>query len=213
MHLFDQLHPDWKLILKTQKILIDEIEHRLVIDTTAPEYHQIFRALRNPIDSAKVVIFGQDPYPRAGHANGLAFSVDKQVSPLPPSLKNIFKELTDDVGVEAPHDGDLSHWSDQGVLLINRILSTETGSSLAHSEYGWQVITDLIAQELGKRQVVAILWGNNAQQLSRFFREEWVIASAHPSPLSAYRGFFGSRPFSRANQILQSHGISPIKWA
>lgn len=213
MHLFDQLHEDWKLLLVDHRDLMSEIEERLIDQHVAPEFEQILRGLTHPIDSTKVVIFGQDPYPTSGHANGLAFSVNTQVQPIPASLRNIYKELSDDLHTEPPNHGDLSHWFDQGVLLVNRILTTQVGESLAHEDYGWQVITDRIARELGTRQVVAILWGKSAQQLSSYFRVDWVVTSVHPSPLSAHRGFFGSKPFSRANAILVGHGISPIKWA
>lgn len=210
-HLFDQLHSDWKLVLSKHKTLIDQIEERLLSIDCAPEFENVFRSLSRSIESSRVVIFGQDPYPSKGHANGLAFSVNKSVSPLPPSLRNIFAELASDVGVERL-DGDLTDWFSQGVLLVNRVLSTEVGTSLAHSDFGWQEVTQSIAQELGKREVVAILWGKNAGELSSFFPAERRIESVHPSPLSAYRGFFGSKPFSRCNQILLSDNQSVINW-
>jgi uracil-DNA glycosylase len=210
-HLFDQLHSDWKLVLSKHKNLIDRIEERLLSIDCAPEFENVFRTLSRSIESSRVVIFGQDPYPSKGHANGLAFSVNKSVSPLPPSLRNIFAELATDVGVERL-DGDLTDWFSQGVLLVNRVLSTEVGTSLAHSDFGWQEVTQSIAQELGKREVVAILWGKNAGELSSFFPAERRIESVHPSPLSAYRGFFGSKPFSRCNQILLSNNQSVINW-
>ena len=210
-HLFDQLHSDWKLVLSKHKTLIDQIEERLLNIDCAPEFESVFRTLSRSIESSRVVIFGQDPYPSKGHANGLAFSVNKSVSPLPPSLRNIFAELASDVGVERL-DGDLTDWFSQGVLLVNRVLSTEVGTSLAHSDFGWQEVTQSIAQELGKREVVAILWGKNAGELSSFFPAERRIESVHPSPLSAYRGFFGSKPFSRCNQILLSDNQSVINW-
>ena len=177
----------------------------------APEFSHVFRSLSRPIESTRAVIFGQDPYPTKGHAHGLAFSVDQSVSTLPPSLRNILTELSSDLGVTR-RSGDLSDWFDQGVLLVNRVLTTQTGSSLAHSNFGWQEVTDAVAQELGRHDVVAILWGKSAGELSRYFRTEWQIQSVHPSPLSAYRGFFGSKPFSRCNEILVSHKKSPIHW-
>jgi uracil-DNA glycosylase len=210
-HLFDQLHSDWKLVLSKHKVLIDQIEERLLNIDCAPEFENVFRTLSRSIESSRVVIFGQDPYPSKGHANGLAFSVNKSVSPLPPSLRNIFAELASDVGVQRL-DGDLTDWFNQGVLLVNRVLSTEVGISLAHSDFGWEEVTQSIAQELGKREVVAILWGKNAGELSSFFPAERRIESVHPSPLSAYRGFFGSKPFSRCNQILLSNNQSVINW-
>ena len=209
--LFDQLHTDWKLVLSKHKASIDQIEEKLLGSDCAPEFESVFRTLSDSIENARVVIFGQDPYPTKGHANGLAFSVNRSVSPLPPSLRNIFAELATDCGVERL-DGDLTDWFDQGVLLVNRVLSTEAGTSLAHADFGWNEITETVAQELGNRDVVAILWGKNAGELSEFFRPEWRIESVHPSPLSAYRGFFGSKPFSRCNDILLSNNMRAIDW-
>ena len=177
----------------------------------APDFDKVFRSLTRSIEATNVVIFGQDPYPTKGHAHGLAFSVDSSVSPLPPSLRNIFKELSTDCGINRT-SGDLTDWFDQGVLLVNRVLTTQTGASLAHADFEWQQITDVVAQELGKHNVVAILWGKNAGELSHHFAPELIIESVHPSPLSAYRGFFGSKPFSRCNEILKAHDKSPIAW-
>jgi len=210
-HLFDQLHADWQAVLRPQKELIDHIEKKLAGVDVAPEYENIFRSLSRSIASTRVVIFGQDPYPTKGHANGLAFSVDRSISPLPASLRNIFSELSSDCEVTRT-SGDLSDWFDQGVMLINRVMTTQTGSSLAHSNFQWHLITDAVASELGQKEVVAILWGKNAEKLSGYFAPEWRIQSVHPSPLSAYRGFFGSRPFSRCNAILVEHGKTPIRW-
>ena len=212
MHLFDQLHPDWRVVLTPHSDLIDEIEKKLVGVEHTPEFSRIFRSLTRSIASTRVVIFGQDPYPSLGHAHGLAFSVDASVSPLPPSLRNILTELSTDIGVTRT-SGDLSDWFDQGVLLVNRVLTTETGTSFAHANFGWQEVTNAVAQELGKHDVVAILWGKSAGELAPYFRPEWRIESVHPSPLSAYRGFFGSKPFSRANAILENQDIEAISWA
>jgi uracil-DNA glycosylase len=156
------------------------------------------------------VIVGQDPYPTPGNAMGLAFSTPPSVKKIPQSLKNIFAELENDQGIAPPTTGDLSHWSSAGVLLLNRILTTRQGESNAHTDIGWQRITDHIATELGKRDVVAVLWGKQAQELSGFFRHK--VESVHPSPLSAYRGFFGSKPFTQVNQLLISQGREPIDW-
>ena len=177
----------------------------------APEFSSIFRSLSRSIESTHAVIFGQDPYPTRGHAHGLAFSVDQSVTRLPPSLRNIFTELSTDCGVTRK-SGDLSDWFDQGVLLINRVLTTQTGTSLAHENFGWQGVTNSVAQELGKHDVVAILWGKSAGELAQYFHPKWRIESVHPSPLSAYRGFFGSKPFSRCNEILVAHQKSPVNW-
>jgi uracil-DNA glycosylase len=208
--LFEQLHSDWQGVLSSKKELIEQIESKLD-SSVAPDFSKIFRALSNSIQSTSVVIFGQDPYPTKGHAHGLAFSVDNSVSPLPPSLRNIFEELRTDC-VISRNSGDLSDWFDQGVMLMNRVLSTETGSSMAHLNLGWQEITDAVAQELGRHDVVAILWGKNAGELAKYFRPDWRIESVHPSPLSAYRGFFGSKPFSRCNEILESNNKISIRW-
>ena len=210
-HLFDQLHPDWKEVLQPYSGSISKIERSLLGVDISPEFSNIFRSLTRSIDSTSVVIFGQDPYPTQGHAHGLAFSVDDSVTPLPPSLRNIFTELSDDCGITRKQ-GDLSDWFDQGVMLLNRVLTTQTGSSLAHSAIGWQEITGAVAKELGKHEIVAILWGKSAGELARYFSPEWRIESVHPSPLSAYRGFFGSKPFSRCNDILIAQKRSPIRW-
>jgi uracil-DNA glycosylase len=158
----------------------------------------------------RCVIIGQDPYPTAGHANGLSFSTHPSVTPLPKSLQNIFTEYQSDLGETAPLNGDLSSWDSQGVMLLNRVLTTEVGTANAHTKFGWQRITDAVARELGARGVVAILWGRQAQELAQFF--PYRVESPHPSPLSAYRGFFGSKPFSKVNAILVAQGKPRISW-
>ena len=152
--LFDQLHPDWQKVLLSQKELIDKIDFAITDKAIAPSRENIFRALREPISDTKVVIFGQDPYPTLGHAHGLAFSVNGSVTKLPPSLRNIFEELSIDTGKPKREMGDLSDWSNQGVLLLNRILTTEVGSSMVHQSLGWQTITEVVAAELGSRDLV-----------------------------------------------------------
>jgi uracil-DNA glycosylase len=209
--LFDQLHPEWQSELARHKELIDSIDLILRKREIAPSYDLVFRALSTPIASTKVVIFGQDPYPTKGHAHGLAFSVEASVSPLPPSLRNIYKELIEDLGI-LRSDGDLSDWADQGVMLINRILSTDIGQSMAHSKLGWQEVTETVAQILGKKDVVAVLWGNTALELKHYFRPDHFVSSVHPSPLSAHRGFFGSSPFSQVNAKLVAKGYKEIIW-
>lgn len=211
MPLFDQLHPQWQSELKQHKDLIQKIETFVQNREITPVHDLVFRALDKPIDSTRVVIFGQDPYPKKGHAHGLAFSVDSEVAPLPASLRNIFKELHSDVGINRSK-GDLSDWTDQGVMLINRVLTTDIGKSLAHVNLGWQEVTNSVALTLGKRGALAVLWGNSALELKKFFPENDVITSAHPSPLSAYRGFFGSKPFSKVNDKLVTKGYSAISW-
>ena len=211
MQLFDQLHPQWQVELARHKDLIDTIDSHIANTAVAPDYKVILRALSRPIDSTRVVIFGQDPYPTKGVAHGLAFSVDSSVEKLPPSLRNIYKELQADLGVTRTN-GDLSDWADQGVMLVNRILSTEVGKSMAHNTLGWQQITETVAQLLGDRDVIAVLWGSSALELKKYFKEGSVISSVHPSPLSAYRGFFGSQPFSKINTKLREKGLKEITW-
>jgi uracil-DNA glycosylase len=211
VQLFDQLHPQWQVELARHKDLIDTIDNHIANTAVAPDYKLIFRALSRPIDSTRVVIFGQDPYPTKGVAHGLAFSVDSSVEKLPPSLRNIYKELQTDLGVTRIN-GDLSDWADQGVMLVNRVLSTEVGKSMAHDTLGWQQITETVAQLLGDRDVIAVLWGSSALELKRYFNEGSVISSVHPSPLSAYRGFFGSQPFSRINAKLREKGLKEVTW-
>ena len=212
MNLFDQMHVEWRRELAHLEPQFDEIESVLEGQSIAPDYAKIMRALELPISSIRVVIIGQDPYPTRGFAQGLAFSVGAEISPLPATLRNIFKELSTDYPSSRHDNGDLARWSNQGVLLLNRILTTRVGQSLAHIHIGWQEITNEIARVLGAHSIVAILWGKNAQELSGYFRSDLTITSAHPSPLSAYRGFFGSRPFSRTNEILTNRGIANIRW-
>lgn len=212
MNLFNQMHVEWRRELAHLESKFDEIEFALTGQSIAPDHENIMRALELPISGIRVVIFGQDPYPSLGYAQGLAFSVGDDISILPATLKNIFKELATDCPESSPITGNLQRWSDQGVLLLNRILTTRVGQSLAHVNIGWQEITNEIAKVLGAHSIVAILWGKNAQELSGYFRSDLTITSAHPSPLSAYRGFFGSKPFSRTNEILTNRGIANIRW-
>ena len=211
MPLFEQLHPQWQVELASHKALIESIDSFITNRSVTPDYNLIFRALNQPIESTRVVIFGQDPYPTKGHAHGLAFSIDSSITNLPASLRNVYKELFADLGITRTH-GDLSDWADQGVMLINRVLSTEIGKSLAHEKLGWQEITERVAQVLGERDVIAVLCGSAALPLKPFFHEQSVITSVHPSPLSAYRGFFGSSPFSQVNAMLRSKGLQEIHW-
>jgi uracil-DNA glycosylase len=208
--LFNQLSPVWRKELHSCEAAIDSIEKELGTSTYIPESHEIFAALRvNPSDIS-VVILGQDPYPNPLDAMGLAFSV-RQGRPLPASLRNISKELQTDVGFPLAH-GDLSHWVNQGVLLLNPILTTEPGKSLAHRHLGWEAITQSILEVAAINRPVAILWGKKAHSYASLFEPDLTIQSAHPSPLSAYRGFFGSRPFSRANTMLETIRRPVIDW-
>ena len=179
-----------------------------------PAGENILRAFSYPLTDARLLIVGQDPYPTPGHAVGLAFSVDRAVRPVPRSLQNIYRELSDDLGLEPPQHGDLSRWAENGVVLLNRVLTVQPGSSGSHRGKGWEAITEAAIRALVARggPLVAILWGNDAAALRPLLGNTPIVASAHPSPLSASRGFFGSRPFSRANRLLVEQGASPIDW-
>ena len=177
-----------------------------------PTIDRVLAPLSTPMEEIKVVIVGQDPYPNGEYADGFAFSVRPEVSPLPASLVNIFKELESDLGAAMPKDGNLERWAAQGVLLMNRTLTTAPGESHAHQRSGWMAITEVIIREVASRQTVGILWGGNAQQMSDYFDPSRVIKSAHPSPLSAYRGFFGSKPFSQCNAMLTAIDKTHITW-
>ena len=204
------VHSSWKPVLEPFSADIARILGSLQGSSIAPAQDRIFAALEVPLSEVRCVIIGQDPYPTAGNAHGLAFSIPDQVAKIPASLKNIFKELHSDLGLEIPQSGNLEKWRDQGVLLLNRILTTEVGRSNAHSNLGWQMITKGIAEAAANQNAVAILWGTEAQALAPVFRES--ITSVHPSPLSAYRGFFGSKPFSKVNEALIRIGREPIDW-
>ena len=205
------VHSSWEPIFQPISGAISALLSQLDPQDTLPAYSSIFRAFEVDLNSVRCVIVGQDPYPSADNATGLAFSIPATTSKIPQSLRNIFTELQTDQGIATPQSGDLSRWCHSGVLLLNRVLTTQPGISDAHHHLGWQKITDHIAAELGKRDVVAILWGKQAQELGKFF--VYRVESAHPSPLSAYRGFFGSRPFSRANDLLTAIGRDPIDWS
>lgn len=204
------VHSSWKPVLEPFSADIARILGSLQGSSIAPAQDRIFAALEVPLSEVRCVIIGQDPYPTAGNAHGLAFSIPDQVAKIPASLKNIFKELHSDLGLEIPQSGNLEKWRDQGVLLLNRILTTEVGRSNAHSNLGWQVITKSIAEAAGDQNAVSILWGKEAQALAPVFKDS--ITSVHPSPLSAYRGFFGSKPFSKVNEALIRIGREPIDW-
>lgn len=182
-----------------------------------PPPEQRFNALQSTLlEQVKVVILGQDPYPTPGHAHGLAFSVQPHVTPLPRSLLNINRELQDDLGIDNSHTGCLQTWAGQGVLLLNTVLTVEAGNAGSHQKRGWETFTDSIIHAVSAQAqpVVFILWGNHAQKKVDLIdgSRHCIIASAHPSPLSARRGFFGSRPFSRTNAFLQANGRTPVNW-
>ncbi|AIL32498.1 uracil-DNA glycosylase [Basilea psittacipulmonis] len=192
-------------------------EARLSQKAIFPEISQVFHAFElTPFDKVKVVILGQDPYHGVGQAHGLAFSVKPHV-PIPPSLQNIYKELSEDIsGFTIPDHGCLTDWAKQGVLLLNAVLTVEQDRANSHANWGWEVFTDHVIASLNRERehLVFVLWGKYAQKKGQVIDEtkHLVIRSAHPSPLSAYRGFFGSKPFSQINQYLVSQGISPINW-
>lgn len=179
-----------------------------------PAGENVLRAFRAPLLDVRVLIVGQDPYPTPGHPIGLSFAVEKHVRPVPRSLQNIYRELADDLGTTPPEHGDLSAWTDNGVMLLNRVLTVRPGEAASHRGKGWEAVTDhairtLVARD---RPLVAILWGKDAQGLKPVLGDTPVIESAHPSPLSARRGFFGSKPFSRANALLAERGAEPVDW-
>jgi uracil-DNA glycosylase len=179
-----------------------------------PAGKNILRAFTQPFADVRVLIVGQDPYPTPGHPIGLSFAVERGVRPIPRSLQNIYGELRADLGVTPPEHGDLSSWAEHGVLLLNRCLTVAPGLSAAHRGKGWEAVTDQAIRALVARgtPLVAILWGRDAQSLQPLLGPVPAIESAHPSPMSADRGFFGSRPFSRANALLVEQGAEPVDW-
>ena len=196
--------------------LQDFVQKRRAEVRVFPEEKNVFNALElTPFESVKVVILGQDPYHGFGQAHGLSFSVQKGI-PLPPSLKNIYKELQEDIGGDLPTEGDLSHWAKQGVLLLNTVLTVEEGNANSHKGMGWERLTNHLIESLNelKHPVIFILWGKPAQDKEKLITNSnhVILKAPHPSPLSAYRGFFGSKPFSRVNDILMQQGQSPIRW-
>ena len=178
-----------------------------------PAGNSVFRAFTYPLSDVKVLIVGQDPYPTPGHPMGLSFSVNPGVA-IPRSLNNIFTELVDDLHIPRPRSGDLTPWCEQGVMLLNRVLTVQPGQAASHRGRGWEKVTDAAIDALiaRKKPLVAILWGRDAQQLAPRLSDTAIIKSPHPSPLSASRGFFGSKPFSRTNQYLEQMGTTPVDW-
>ena len=182
--------------------------------TYLPAGDRILRAFQRPFSDVRVLVVGQDPYPTPGHAVGLSFSVAPDVRPLPRSLVNIFRELHDDLGLRPPSTGDLTPWADQGVLLLNRVLTVRPGAPGSHRGRGWEEVTECAIEALAKRggPMAAILWGRDAQRLRPTLGGVPSVESPHPSPLSASRGFFGSRPFSRVDELLERQGAGPVDW-
>lgn len=179
-----------------------------------PSGENVLRAFKQPFDGVRVLIVGQDPYPTPGHPIGLCFAVAPDVRPLPKSLINIFQEYCDDLGHPQPSNGDLTPWTEQGVLLLNRALTVRPGAPNSHKGKGWEEITEQAIRALAARggPLVAILWGSNARSLKPLLQGVPCIESVHPSPMSAHNGFFGSRPFSKANDLLVRQGAEPIDW-
>lgn len=198
--------------LKIREFLKSEYSSKIIY----PPMFDIFNALRyTSFESTRVVILGQDPYHEPGQAHGLSFSVKKGIK-IPPSLVNIYKELKTDIGMEIPNHGELTSWAKQGVLLLNATLTVRQGLANSHQNIGWSIFTDNIIKALNEssKPVVFILWGGNARSKKKYISNpnHLIIESAHPSPLSAYNGFFGSRPFSRTNEFLSKNGFEPINW-
>jgi uracil-DNA glycosylase len=214
---FEQMHPTWQNALADTRDQLLLLEMKLISDKNySPMEQRVMRAFQNSMDDVKVLIVGQDPYPTRGHAVGLSFAVEKGTDPLPRSLQNILLELREDLGKTVSNNGDLSRWLPEGVMLLNRHLTVPVGQAGGHMELGWADFTDravaALADRLGKKLVV-ILWGKEAQSLEPLLGSAQIVKSAHPSPLSARRGFFGSKPFSKANDALRSVGRVPVDWS
>lgn len=210
------IDPGWSEALAPVAEVISELGERLrrEQDRYLPAEENVLRAFQRPMADVRVLIIGQDPYPTPGHAIGLSFAVERGVRPLPRSLMNIYRERESDLGIPAAPHGDLTAWSEQGVLLLNRVLTVRPGEPGSHRGWGWETVTECAIRALVARDapLVAILWGRDAANLQPMLADTPVITSAHPSPLSARRGFFGSRPFSRANELLALQGSPPIDW-
>ena len=216
--LSELVDPSWARALAPVESTVHQIGKRLREEVAEgrgylPAGTDVLRAFTYPMDEVKVLIVGQDPYPTPGHPMGLSFSVQPGVRP-PRSLENIFTELVSDLGVDRPTSGDLTPWSRQGVMLLNRVLTVRPGAPASHKGWGWETVTQRAIEALVERRapLVAILWGRPAQSLTPMLGSTPILASPHPSPLSASRGFFGSRPFSRANELLVEQGATPVDW-
>ncbi|MGO4692551.1 uracil-DNA glycosylase [Glaciibacter sp. 2TAF33] len=214
------VHPEWAAALAPVTAQLAQLEGFLAAESAAgrtvlPAGDNVLRAFRYPPDTVRVLIVGQDPYPTPGHAIGLAFAVDREVRPVPRSLANVYTELHSDLGIDPPAHGDLTPWAEHGVMLLNRVLTVEAGVTGSHRRRGWEAVTEHAIRTLVARNqpLVAILWGRDAAGVQQFLGPTPVIESAHPSPLSASRGFFGSRPFSRANALLAEQGAQPVDWS
>lgn len=222
--LAELVHPSWLPVLEPVSHHIGAAGDFLRAEIAAgreylPAGDVVLRAFRQPLDEVRVLIVGQDPYPTPGHAIGLAFAVAADVRPVPRSLANIYRELQADLGVPAPSNGDLTPWTRQGVLLLNRVLTVRPGASGAHRGKGWEEVTGAAIAALGQRArtgqapLAAVLWGRDAQTAAPLLGDVPTVMSTHPSPMSADRGFFGSRPFSRVNELLRAQGAAPVDWS
>jgi uracil-DNA glycosylase len=210
----------WAVALKPAATQIAAMGDFLRGETAAgrgylPAGANVLRAFTYPLENVRVLIVGQDPYPTPGHPIGLSFAVERHVRPLPRSLQNIYRELHEDLGLAMPAHGDLTEWEEHGVMLLNRVLTVQPGVSGSHRGRGWESVTEIAIRALVARNapLVAILWGRDASSLAPMLGMTPRIESAHPSPLSADRGFFGSRPFSRANDLLAGLGAEPVDWS
>jgi uracil-DNA glycosylase len=215
----DLVHPSWAEALAPVQDDITALGDFLRAEVAAgrgylPDGAHVLRVFEQPLDRVRVLVVGQDPYPTPGHAVGLSFSVAPDVSPVPRSLGNIYTELVEDLGVPRPTSGDLSPWSEQGVMLLNRVLTVRPGTPASHRGKGWEAVTDLAIDTLVRRggPLVAILWGRDARSLAARLGDVPRVESAHPSPLSARNGLFGSRPFRRTDELLRQQGGEPLDW-
>ena len=218
--LAELVHPSWAAALTPVEEQLTGLGAFLRDEVAAgrgylPAGRHILRAFTQPLDAVRVLVVGQDPYPTPGHPIGLSFAVDVQVAPIPRSLANIYRELVADLGVPTPTSGDLTPWAERGVLLLNRVLTVRPGAPASHRGKGWEEVTACAIAALATRggPLVAILWGRDARHLGPQMRGIPIVESAHPSPLSAHAGFFGSRPFSRANDLLAQQDCAPIDWS
>lgn len=220
--LWPDIDPSWYPVLEPVAAQLHHLMEQLQArrddgERIEPQPEHVLRVFRMPLDQVKVLIVGQDPYPTPGHAVGLSFALDPSVRPIARSLTNIFLERRDDLGIEPADSGDLSSWEAQGVFLLNRALTVTAHDAGSHRKIGWEPITDAVVRALAERDtpLAVLLWGGQARTLAPLFTapNTLVVESAHPSPLSARRGFFGSQPFSRTNAFLSGHGLAPINWA
>ena len=210
--LLAQIDKSWLPLFAKHKSELTKIQGIITPQRIAPAYEDVLRVFNYPISHYRAVIVGQDPYPTQGYATGLAFSVSPEATKLPAALKNIFTEYVSDTGFSYPITGDLSHWASNGVALLNSSLTLNLDDKSEHLRIGWQSITAAALDILATHGCVAILWGSQAQKLGSKFSNSRQVNSVHPSPLSAYRGFFGSKPFTKCNQLLISVGQAPIDW-